>query len=78
MSLLSPLSYINLFMFNHILKIFSLNFQAPLLIGCDIRNLTPETFELVSNKEVIAVNQGESLSLIVLSFYLSSSFIFMS
>ncbi|KAI4306946.1 hypothetical protein L6164_030183 [Bauhinia variegata] len=31
--------------------------KAPLLIGCDVRNLTNETFELLSNKEVIAVNQ---------------------
>ncbi|PON86552.1 Glycoside hydrolase [Trema orientale] len=31
--------------------------KAPLLIGCDVRNLTAETFELLSNKEVIAVNQ---------------------
>ncbi|KAJ6831627.1 alpha-galactosidase 3 [Iris pallida] len=31
--------------------------KAPLLIGCDIRNMTAETFEILSNKEVIAVNQ---------------------
>jgi alpha-galactosidase len=31
--------------------------KAPLLIGCDVRNLTPETFEILSNEEVIAVNQ---------------------
>ncbi|KAF5947762.1 hypothetical protein HYC85_013719 [Camellia sinensis] len=31
--------------------------KAPLLIGCDVRNMTAETFELLSNKEVIAVNQ---------------------
>ncbi|KAG2328823.1 hypothetical protein Bca4012_021547 [Brassica carinata] len=31
--------------------------KAPLLIGCDVRNMTPETFEILSNKEVIAVNQ---------------------
>ncbi|KAH9702822.1 alpha-galactosidase 3 [Citrus sinensis] len=31
--------------------------KAPLLIGCDVRNLTAETFEILSNKEVIAVNQ---------------------
>lgn len=31
--------------------------KAPLLIGCDVRNLTTETYELLSNKEVIAVNQ---------------------
>ncbi|KAL1803541.1 hypothetical protein DCAR_0935230 [Daucus carota subsp. sativus] len=31
--------------------------KAPLLIGCDVRNMTKETFEIISNKEVIAVNQ---------------------
>ncbi|GAU41022.1 hypothetical protein TSUD_178620 [Trifolium subterraneum] len=31
--------------------------EAPLLLGCDIRNVTKETMEIVSNKEVIAVNQ---------------------
>lgn len=41
----------------------SSNVQAPLLIGCDVRNITTETFKLLSNKEVIAVNQGETLSL---------------
>jgi hypothetical protein len=33
-------------------------FQAPLLIGCDVRNMTSETTEILSNKEVIQVNQG--------------------
>ena len=32
--------------------------QAPLLIGCDLRSMDKVTFELLSNKEVIAVNQG--------------------
>ncbi|XP_072976214.1 alpha-galactosidase 3-like [Typha angustifolia] len=31
--------------------------KAPLLIGCDVRNMTAETMEILSNKEVIAVNQ---------------------
>lgn len=31
--------------------------KAPLLIGCDVRNLTAETLEILSNEEVIAVNQ---------------------
>lgn len=31
--------------------------KAPLLIGCDVRNITAETFKILSNKEVIAVNQ---------------------
>lgn len=35
--------------------------QSPLLIGCDVRNMTAETFEILSNEEVIAVNQGKML-----------------
>ncbi|PIA35326.1 hypothetical protein AQUCO_03500016v1 [Aquilegia coerulea] len=31
--------------------------KAPLLIGCDIRSMSNESYELLSNKEVIAVNQ---------------------
>ncbi|GFP86609.1 alpha-galactosidase [Phtheirospermum japonicum] len=31
--------------------------KAPLLIGCDVRNITAETLEILSNEEVIAVNQ---------------------
>ncbi|XP_022725696.1 alpha-galactosidase 1-like isoform X1 [Durio zibethinus] len=31
--------------------------KAPLLLGCDIRNMTKETMEIVANEEVIAVNQ---------------------
>ncbi|XP_030941402.1 alpha-galactosidase 1-like [Quercus lobata] len=31
--------------------------KAPLILGCDVRNMTKETFDIVSNKEVIAVNQ---------------------
>ncbi|KAF2312324.1 hypothetical protein GH714_034213 [Hevea brasiliensis] len=31
--------------------------KAPLLLGCDVRNITKETMEIVTNKEVIAVNQ---------------------
>jgi alpha-galactosidase len=31
--------------------------KAPLLLGCDVRNMTKETMYIVSNKEVIAVNQ---------------------
>lgn len=34
-------------------------FQAPLLVGCDIRSMSNETYEILSNKEVIAVNQGQ-------------------
>ncbi|CAL5363980.1 unnamed protein product [Camellia sinensis] len=36
--------------------------KAPLLIGCDVRNMTAETFEILSNTEVIAVNQGTYLA----------------
>ncbi|KAL6657194.1 hypothetical protein ACP70R_004974 [Stipagrostis hirtigluma subsp. patula] len=31
--------------------------KAPLLVGCDVRNMTSETLEILSNKEVIQVNQ---------------------
>ncbi|KAL8520726.1 hypothetical protein ACS0TY_011322 [Phlomoides rotata] len=33
--------------------------KAPLLIGCDVRNITKETMEIIANKEVIAVNQDK-------------------
>lgn len=33
--------------------------QAPLLIGCDVRNINSGILEILSNAEVIAVNQGE-------------------
>jgi alpha-galactosidase len=32
---------------------------APLLIGADLRKVTPETFEILENREVIAVNQDQ-------------------
>lgn len=31
--------------------------KAPLLIGCDVRNITAETYGILTNTEVIAVNQ---------------------
>ncbi|XP_051142878.1 alpha-galactosidase 3-like [Andrographis paniculata] len=31
--------------------------KAPLLIGCDVRNMTEETLEILTNDEVIAVDQ---------------------
>ncbi|PIA35329.1 hypothetical protein AQUCO_03500017v1 [Aquilegia coerulea] len=31
--------------------------KAPLLLGCDVRNTTKETMEIIGNKEVIAINQ---------------------
>ena len=33
--------------------------KAPLLIGCDITNMTNETLEILSNKEVIEINQDK-------------------
>ena len=32
---------------------------APLLIGTDLRKVTPATFEILDNREVIAVNQDK-------------------
>jgi alpha-galactosidase len=31
--------------------------KAPLLLGNDLRNISPEVIEIISNKEVIALNQ---------------------
>lgn len=31
--------------------------KAPLLIGCDVRNMTKDTMEIIANREVIDVNQ---------------------
>ena len=42
--------------------------QAPLLLGCDLRNLTKETKEIITNTEVIAVNQGIEEITITLPF----------
>jgi len=36
--------------------------KAPLLIGCDLRNISTETLEILTNSEVIAINQ-DSLGL---------------
>ena len=33
--------------------------KAPLIIGCDITKMTNETFEILSNKEVIDINQDK-------------------
>lgn len=33
--------------------------KAPLLIGCDITNMTNDTWDILTNEEVIAVNQDE-------------------
>ena len=32
-------------------------FGSPLMIGCDIRDMTPETKKILTNKELIAINQ---------------------
>lgn len=37
--------------------------QAPLLLGCDVRNMTKETINIITNKEVIAVNQGDAITI---------------
>ena len=31
--------------------------KAPLIIGCDITNMTSDIFDILTNAEVIAVNQ---------------------
>lgn len=36
-----------------------LQVKAPLLIGCDVRNVPKETMHILGNKEVIAINQGK-------------------
>ncbi|KAG6740151.1 hypothetical protein POTOM_057789 [Populus tomentosa] len=33
--------------------------KAPLLIGCDVRTMSDETIEMLSNREVVAVNQDK-------------------
>ncbi|KAG9301673.1 hypothetical protein G9A89_016744 [Geosiphon pyriformis] len=42
--------------------------KSPLLIGCDVRNLTAQTKEILTNNEIIAVNQdplGKSAKLVL-------------
>jgi len=36
--------------------------KSPLIIGCDVTNLTDETLSILTKKEVIAVNQDTSIS----------------
>ncbi|CAG8587951.1 6018_t:CDS:2 [Ambispora gerdemannii] len=41
--------------------------KSPLIIGCDVRNLTAETIAILTNKEIIAINQdplGKSAKLV--------------
>ncbi|MBQ7291476.1 MAG: glycoside hydrolase family 27 protein [Clostridia bacterium] len=33
--------------------------MSPLMIGCDIRNMSDETYKLITNKDLIAINQDE-------------------
>jgi len=33
--------------------------QAPLMLGNDVRKMSSQTLSIISNKEVIAVNQGK-------------------
>ena len=33
--------------------------KAPLIIGCDVTNMTQDTWDILSNKEVIAINQDK-------------------
>lgn len=35
-------------------------YGSPLMIGCDIRNLTKEAFDILTNQEAIAINQDEA------------------
>lgn len=34
-------------------------FGSPLMIGCDIRNMSDETFKILTNKELIKINQDK-------------------
>ena len=33
--------------------------KAPLIIGCDVNNMSQETYDIITNSEIIAVNQDE-------------------
>lgn len=33
--------------------------MSPLMIGCDVRNMTPEVHALLTNKKLIAINQDK-------------------
>lgn len=37
-------------------------FGSPLFIGCDIRNIEEDTFNILSNKDIIAINQDKELN----------------
>ncbi|TQD74350.1 hypothetical protein C1H46_040106 [Malus baccata] len=40
---------------------FRLMEGAPLLLGCNVGNITKETMDIIANKEVISVNQADPL-----------------
>jgi hypothetical protein len=42
--------------------------KAPLLIGCDVRSMSQQTKNILSNSEVIAVNQGKPSQFHMLRF----------
>jgi alpha-galactosidase len=33
--------------------------KAPLLIGCDLNKMTPQTLNILGNEEIIAINQDK-------------------
>jgi len=65
---LLPCLFIWLWVIKNKCNAVSLNswLQAPLLIGCDVTSMDKKTYGILSNSEVIAVNQGESLTQILL------------
>ncbi len=40
-------------------------FGSPLMIGCDVRNMTEATKTILSNRELIAINQDEDCSQVI-------------
>lgn len=41
-------------------------FASPLMIGCDVRNLSSETKSILTNREVLAISQDEAVNQVVL------------
>ncbi|WOL07505.1 hypothetical protein Cni_G16247 [Canna indica] len=39
--------------------------NGPLLIGCDVRDIPKKTIDIIANEEVIAVNQGRTVVLLL-------------
>ncbi|KAF6168801.1 hypothetical protein GIB67_042108 [Kingdonia uniflora] len=50
-------------------------YKFPLILGCDVRSMDKDIFTLLSNKEVIAINQGINhiMKYVVLSFFLNGA-----